>query len=102
PESVVRHRWSALRRLLAVVLVSSLVATPVALAESPPSLDSARHHLARGFRNLDPGYDYTFLGRAVSLVRRAWKGLPDRGTPPAPPAKDGAELRGHRTPPTTT
>jgi N-acyl-phosphatidylethanolamine-hydrolysing phospholipase D len=84
------------------VLVSSLVATPVALAESPTSLDSARHHLARGFRNLDPGYDYTFLGRAVSLVRRAWKGLPERGTPPAVLANDGAELRANGTHPTMT
>jgi N-acyl-phosphatidylethanolamine-hydrolysing phospholipase D len=90
------------QRLLAVVLVSTLIATPVALAEPPAVLDAAKHHVARGFRNLDPGYDYTLFGRAVSLVRRAWKPIPDRGTPPAVLANDGGELRANGTHPTIT
>ena len=90
------------RRLLAVVLVSSLVATPVALAESPSSLGSTQHHLANGYRNLDPSYDYTLFGRAASLVRRAWQRIPERGTPPAVLANDGAELRANGTHPTMT
>ena len=96
------HQWSVVRRLLAVVLVSSLVATPVALAESPSSLGSTKHHLANGYRNLDPSYDYTLFGRAASLVRRAWQRIPDRGTPPAVLANDGAELRANGTHPTMT
>jgi N-acyl-phosphatidylethanolamine-hydrolysing phospholipase D len=90
------------RQLLVLVLVSSLVATPVALAETSSALDSARHHLSRGFRNLDPSYDYTVLGRAVSLVRRTWQRLPDRGKPPAVLANDGGELRANGTHPTIT
>ena len=96
------YGWSVVRRLLAVALLSSLVATPVALAESPSPLDSARHHLARGFRNLDPGYDYTLLGRAASLVRRVVHGLPERGAPPAVLSNDGVELRANGTHPTVT
>jgi L-ascorbate metabolism protein UlaG (beta-lactamase superfamily) len=90
------------RRLLAAVVLSSLVATPVALAEPPSAFDSARHHLARGYRNLDPTYDYTVLGRAASLVRRAFRGLPERGAPPAVLTNDGAELRANGTHPTVT
>ena len=97
-----RCQWSVVRRLLAVVLVSSLVATPVALAETATALDSARHHFAHGFRNLDPTYDYTVFGRAVSLVRRAWHHYPDRGTPPAVLVNDGGELRANGTHPTIT
>ena len=96
------HQWSVVRRLLAVVLVSSVVATPVALAESPSSLGSTKHHLANGYRNLDPSYDYTLFGRAASLVRRAWQRIPERGTPPAVLANDGAELRANGTHPTMT
>jgi len=98
----VRYQWSVVRRLLAVVLVSSLIATPVALAETATALDSARHHFAHGFRNLDPTYDYTVFGRAVSLVRRAWHHYPDRGTAPAVLANDGGELRANGTHPTIT
>jgi len=98
----VAHQWSVVRRLLAVVLVSSVVATPVALAESPSSLGSTKHHLANGYRNLDPSYDYTLFGRAASLVRRAWQRIPERGTPPAVLANDGAELRANGTHPTMT
>jgi N-acyl-phosphatidylethanolamine-hydrolysing phospholipase D len=98
----VAHHWSVVRRLLAVVLVSSVVATPVALAESPSSLGSTKHHLANGYRNLDPSYDYTLFGRAASLVRRAWQRIPERGTPPAVLANDGAELRANGTHPTMT
>ena len=96
------YQWFVVRRLLAVVLLSSLIATPVALAEPPSSFDVARHHLSRGFRNLDPGYDYTFLGRAATLVRRTLQRLPDRGTPPAVLGNDGDELRANGTHPTIT
>jgi len=90
------------RRLLAAVVLSSLVATPVALAQAPSAFDSARHHLSRGFRNLDPSYDYTMLGRAASLVRRAFRGLPERGAPPTVLTNDGAEIRANGTHPTVT
>jgi N-acyl-phosphatidylethanolamine-hydrolysing phospholipase D len=96
------YRWSTVRRLLALVLLLSLVATPVALAEPPSTLDAAGHHLARGFRNLDPSYEYTIVGRAASLVRRAFRGLPARGAPPAVLTNDGAELRANGTHPTVT
>ncbi len=38
----------------------------------------------------------------MSLVRRAWQRIPDRGTPPAVLANDGAELRANGTHPTMT
>jgi N-acyl-phosphatidylethanolamine-hydrolysing phospholipase D len=82
-------------------LLASLATAPVVLADSR-SLGRPAHHLARGFRNLDPAYDYTVLGRAVSLVRRTLEGEPERGPGLTRVANDGAELRANGIHPTVT
>jgi N-acyl-phosphatidylethanolamine-hydrolysing phospholipase D len=98
------QRWwsSAIARAgLAALLLAGLVAVPAVVAESPSALRPA-HHLARGFRNLDPAYDYTVLGRTVSLLRRSVQRDPDRGAPLTRMANDGAALRANGTHPTVT
>jgi N-acyl-phosphatidylethanolamine-hydrolysing phospholipase D len=99
-----RHRslsWLGSRVGLVTLLLLGVVAASVALAD-PRSLDRPSHHLARGFRNLDPGYDYTLGGRTLSLLRRAVQREPDRGAPPAVVPNDGAALRANGTEPTVT
>lgn len=97
-----RRWWSVSWRAgLAVVLLASLAAAPIVVAESR-SLPRPSHHLARGFQNLDPAYDYTVLGRAVSLMRRALEREPDRGALLTHVANDGAALRANGTRPTVT
>src|SRR5262245_19904887 len=94
--------WSLLwRRGLAAVLLASLVAAPAVLAESP-RLPRPVHHLARGFRNLDPSYDYTVAGRTAGLLRRLVQRDPDRGPLLVPMANDGAALRANGVHPTVT
>jgi N-acyl-phosphatidylethanolamine-hydrolysing phospholipase D len=97
------HRWSSSRGRLAVVvlLLAALLAAPAALAD-PRNLERPGHHLAKGFRNLDPGYDYTMLGRTLSLLRRTVQREPDRGALPVPVRNDGAALRANGTEPTVT
>jgi N-acyl-phosphatidylethanolamine-hydrolysing phospholipase D len=84
-----------------VLLLAALLATPAALAD-PRNLERPGHHLARGFRNLDPGYDYTLFGRTLSLLRRSVRREPDRGVLPVPVRNDGAALRANGTEPTVT
>jgi N-acyl-phosphatidylethanolamine-hydrolysing phospholipase D len=93
-------RWWRLG-LLAVFL-TSLVAASTVLADSPRSLSRPGHHLVRGFRNLDPAYDYTMLGRTVSLLRRSITRDPDRGPALDRVPNDGAALRANGTHPTVT
>jgi N-acyl-phosphatidylethanolamine-hydrolysing phospholipase D len=94
--------WSASWRSgLAAMLLVSLAVAPVVLAESP-RFPRPTHHLTRGFRNLDPAYDYTVVVRAVGLLRRALKQEPDRGPLLTPVANDGAALRANGTHPTVT
>jgi N-acyl-phosphatidylethanolamine-hydrolysing phospholipase D len=95
-------RWLLRRRLALVALgVVLLAAAPMVLAD-PRTLERPGHHLTRGFRNLDPAYDYTVLGRTVSLLRRTVQRDPDRGPVPVPVANDGAALRANGTQPTIT
>jgi N-acyl-phosphatidylethanolamine-hydrolysing phospholipase D len=86
---------------LAALLLAVLVAVPSVLAD-PRALDRPAHHLVRGFRNLDPLYDYTVLGRTVSLLRRLGQADPDRGPAPATLSNDGVALRANGTEPTVT
>lgn len=97
------YRWSSRRRRLGLLalLLATLVAAPAALAD-PRSLDRPTHHLVKGFRNLDPSYDYTLVGRTVGLLHRAIQHRPERGAPPVPLANDGAALRANGTEPTIT
>ena len=96
-----RRSSSRTRVGLIALLLVALVATPAALAD-PRSLDRPSHHLVRGFRNLDPAYDYTVLGRARSLVRRAVRREPERGALPVSIHNDGAGLRANGSEPTVT
>jgi len=95
-------RWSQISRAgLVALLLAALVATPQALAD-PRSLEIPGHHFGRGFRNLDPGYDYTMFGRTVSLLRRTFQREPARGALPLSVPNDGAALRANGTEPTVT
>ena len=95
-------RWSQVSRAgLVALLLAALVATPQALAD-PRSLEIPGHHFGRGFRNLDPGYDYTMFGRTVSLLRRTFQREPARGALPLSVPNDGAALRANGTEPTVT
>jgi N-acyl-phosphatidylethanolamine-hydrolysing phospholipase D len=99
-----RHRllsWPGSRVGLALLLLFAVAAASVALAD-PRSLERPGHHLGRGFRNLDPTYDYTVFGRTVSLLRRLGTRDPDRGALPASVGNDGAALRANGTNPTVT
>jgi N-acyl-phosphatidylethanolamine-hydrolysing phospholipase D len=85
---------------LVTLLLVALVSAP-ALAD-PRSLERPTHHLTKGFRNLDPAYDYTMGGRTVGLLRRAVQHRPERGSPPVPFDNDGAALRANGSEPTVT
>jgi N-acyl-phosphatidylethanolamine-hydrolysing phospholipase D len=95
------HRRVSLRLALAGLGLALLAAAPTVLADSR-AIGRPEHHLVRGYRNLDPTYDYTVLSRTVSLLRRLAQREPDRGAIPVPLANDGAELRANGTQPTIT
>jgi N-acyl-phosphatidylethanolamine-hydrolysing phospholipase D len=71
-------------------------------AEAPTTVAKLAHHLARGFRNADPGYAYTMSGRAARLIARTFEGWPARGKPLVALANDGAEIRANGAVPTVT
>src|SRR5919201_1404957 len=88
------------RGRLALVLALSLLAAPAVSAPAAPlprELPHPSHHLAHGYRNLDPTYDYTLLGRTWNLLRHSLDREPPRGRPPVPVANDGAALRANGT-----
>ncbi|HET7343761.1 MAG TPA: MBL fold metallo-hydrolase, partial [Methylomirabilota bacterium] len=82
-----------------------LLAVPTASAPAESRLReiaTPAHHLAHGFRNLDPSYDYTMLGRAWTLLRRSVHREPPRGAPMPVVHNDGAALRANGAQPTVT
>jgi N-acyl-phosphatidylethanolamine-hydrolysing phospholipase D len=95
------HRRPRRRYALVVLAFALLAAAPAVLAD-PRGLGRPDHHLAGGFRNLDPAYDYTVVSRTVGLLRRLAQRDPDRGAAPVPVANDGVELRANGTQPTVT
>jgi N-acyl-phosphatidylethanolamine-hydrolysing phospholipase D len=97
------QRWwmTSWRAGLLLLVLASLVGAPIVVAESP-RLPLPTHHLARGFRNLDPTYDYTMLGRTVGLLRRLGQPDPDRGPALTRVPNDGAALRANQDRPTVT
>jgi N-acyl-phosphatidylethanolamine-hydrolysing phospholipase D len=72
----------------------SSVTTPAPAAERPT------HHVARGFRNLDPAYAYSITSRVLHVVGR--RPPRDRGRPLSVVANDGAALRAPHGAPTVT
>jgi N-acyl-phosphatidylethanolamine-hydrolysing phospholipase D len=100
-----RHRrslvWLGSRVGLVALLFLGVAAASVALAD-PRALDRPGHHLGRGFRNLDPSYDYTMGARTLGLLRRLATRDPDRGAVPVRVGNDGAALRANGTQPTVT
>ena len=95
-----------MRRSIALI-VCLVVALAVVVDGGASRAQSTRseipiHHLDHGFRNLDPAYAYPMIERAKRLVRRSVEGWPDRGTPLAVVANDGAALRANGVNPTIT
>jgi N-acyl-phosphatidylethanolamine-hydrolysing phospholipase D len=70
-------------------------------ADSPSSVDPG-HHAQHGFRNVNPEYRYTMMGRAGSLLRRGFSRLPNRGLLLTVLGNDGEELRTNGHNPTAT
>jgi N-acyl-phosphatidylethanolamine-hydrolysing phospholipase D len=97
--SVILFRRS---RLVVLLVLGLLVATADHAPAQPRARELPAHHLAHGFRNLDPSYDYTLLGRTWSLLKRSVRREPPRGTPLSRVPNNGAELRANGTQPTVT
>ena len=77
-----------------MILAISLLAAGVSSLGAEAFKSQPAHHLARGFRNLDTGYDFSVPERARRLMRRVlFEGWPKRGSAPAVLANDGASLR---------
>jgi N-acyl-phosphatidylethanolamine-hydrolysing phospholipase D len=94
---------------LGSVAVVGVIVSLLALGVLSPGAEPAAvpafpgHHLSRGFKNLDAGYQYSMLERANRLVRRVlFESWPARGKPLAVLANDGASLRANGTAPTVT
>src|SRR5215475_12779392 len=95
------------RSLLALLaLVVALASVPAFSAEPAPGGPShpavPAWHLAHGFRNLSPTYDYPMGERVKRLLRGSLLGYPARGPIPALVSNDGAALRANGTHPTLT
>ena len=85
-----------------LALVSLLVSVCPAVAQHLPTPALLDHHLASGFRNLSPTYDYTMTDRVRRYLRATLRGFPERGPVPSPITNDGADLRANRSAPTIT
>jgi L-ascorbate metabolism protein UlaG (beta-lactamase superfamily) len=90
--------------LAAALLSVCLVSVELARLEADPGgrLSRPAHHLSSGFRNLDDGYSYPLLGRALGLMLRVFEVEPARGRPLDVLANDGAALRANGTSATAT
>jgi len=88
-------RRKVLSLLALAVFVVALDSTMLG-AESP-AFGRPRHHLRRGFQNLDPGYSYSMAERARRLMRRGFEASPVMGRALAVLPNDGAALRANGT-----
>ena len=80
--------------MLSAILVSFcafMLADLVSVHEDAPASDRPPHHLARGFRNLDPQYAYSITSRVGHVVGRP--PARDRGRPLELIGNDGSALR---------
>jgi N-acyl-phosphatidylethanolamine-hydrolysing phospholipase D len=91
------------RFLLTGLLLAGLVLADLATlsADSPRPLRPS-HHAQRGFRNPNPEYAYSMVGRANRLLRRGFQRLPDRGPGLGLLVNDGDALRLNGHDPTVT
>lgn len=87
-----------------VLLAALALDLPSLRAEprAPVAPGGAVHALRDGFRNLDPAYHYSMLGRARRLFKQTLAGAPARGQAPTILPNDGAALRANGTEPTIT
>ena len=96
------------RSFLLLLLGLVLVATaPVVHAEGPAVSKLAESlrpawHIAHGFRNLSPTYDYPLGERVKRLLLGTLHGYPPRGPVPTPVVNHGEEVRANTTRPTLT
>ncbi len=91
-------RTSALALVVAVLVAFHLPS----LDAATPGLGVPLHHLAHGFRNEDPKYDYPLMPRALRFLRHGFNAGAVRGTAPATVANNGAALRANGHDPTIT
>jgi len=85
--------------LVAAVLVSLgafTLADLVSVPEPVPASDRPAHHVARGYRNLDPRYAYPVAARVAHVVGR--RAATDRGRPLEVLPNDGTALRARGAP----
>lgn len=93
----------AVSRVLSAVFVAAIIVLDFALpAAAPRPTGRPAHHAERGFRNLDPTYEYPLIGRTIRLIRRGFEPVPQRGPAPDVLANDGVELRANGYAPTIT
>jgi len=65
-----RRRTTHLLAAILVSLSAFVLADLTSIPEPVPASDRPAHHIARGFRNLDPGYAYSIAARIVHVVGR--------------------------------
>ncbi|MGH7279117.1 MAG: MBL fold metallo-hydrolase [Candidatus Rokuibacteriota bacterium] len=88
--------------VLAIAIVVLFIVDFSSLGAQPPASGVPKHHLRRGFQNLDSTYAYPLAERAKRFLRRTFEGWPPRGQAPAVLPNDGAELRANGQIPTLT
>ena len=93
---VFRRRTIHLLSAILVTLGAFMLADLVSVPEPAPASDRPAHHLARGFRNLNPQYAYSIARRVGHVVGRP--PAPDRGRPLELVDNDGTALRRARAP----
>jgi N-acyl-phosphatidylethanolamine-hydrolysing phospholipase D len=88
---------------LTAALVASVLLTDLpTLSASSPRSARPGHHAQQGFRNINPEYTYTVMGRAGRFLRRGFTRLPERGPLLPVFANSGDELRTNGHEPTAT
>jgi N-acyl-phosphatidylethanolamine-hydrolysing phospholipase D len=86
-----RRRTTHLLAAIFVSFCAFMLADLASIPEPAPASDQPVHHVAHGFRNLDPRYAYSISSRIVHVVGRRAR---DRGRPMDVLTNDGTGLRG--------
>ncbi len=90
------------RLVILVTLVSTFIAAPAVFAQRAAGPVLLDHHLAKGFRNESPTYEYTMGDRVRRYLAATIHGFPARGPAPKLVANDGTALRANAGAPTIT